>query len=93
MKVNRHDTEKPKLHLSSKEENPPDLVKLSLFEFIHIRTQETKADLDAFVGNGKEDLKQGKLCFCCKSVQFRLMRWGYECRICKHNVRLHFHIL
>jgi len=65
-----------------------DLVKLSLFEFSHIRTQETKAELDGYLCSidKKRDLEQGKICFSCKNVRFKLINWAYDCKICKKNV-------
>ena len=49
-----------------------DLVKLSLFEFSHIRTQENKAEIDGYLCSmeKKRDLEQGKICFSCKNVRF-----------------------
>jgi len=65
-----------------------DLVKLSLFEFSHIRTQETKAELDGYICSfeKKQGLEQGKICFSCKNVRFKLINWAYDCKICKKNV-------
>jgi len=72
---------------NSKNENL-DLVKLSLFEFSHIRTQETKAELDGYIGTvmKKQELEQGKMCFSCKNVRFKLINWAYECKICRKSV-------
>lgn len=65
-----------------------DLVKLSLFEFSHIRSQEAKAELDGYICSfeKKRDLEQGKICFSCKNVRFKLINWAYDCKICKKNV-------
>jgi len=65
-----------------------DLVKLSLFEFSHIRTQENKAELDGYLCSAEKrgDLEQGKICFSCKNVRFKLINWAYDCNICKKNV-------
>jgi len=65
-----------------------DLVKLSLFEFSHIRTQETKAELDGYicVAGKKKDIEQGKVCFVCKDVRFKMINWAYACKICNKNV-------
>jgi len=65
-----------------------DLVKLSLFEFSHIRTQENKAEIDGYLCSveKKRDLEQGKICFSCKNVRFKLINWAYDCNICKKNV-------
>ena len=79
-----------------------DLVKLSLFEFSHIRTQENKAELDGYMCSAEKrgDLEQGKICFSCKNVRFKLINWAYDCNICKKNVglklllflqKIHFH--
>ena len=74
---------------NSKNENL-DLVKLSLFEFSHIRTQETKAELDGYIGTvmKKQELEQGKMCFSCKNVRFKLINWAYECKICRKSVSI-----
>eukprot|EP00092_Neocalanus_flemingeri_P014386 GFUD01015518.1.p1 GENE.GFUD01015518.1~~GFUD01015518.1.p1 ORF type:complete len:691 (-),score=152.70 GFUD01015518.1:104-2176(-) len=65
-----------------------DLVKLSLFEFSHIRTQETKAEVDGFIcgAEKKRDLELGKICFSCKDVRFKMINWAYACKFCKKNV-------
>jgi spire-like protein len=83
----------PKLKSTSRSESVVktenlDLVKLSLFEFSHIRTQETKAELDGYICSleKKRDLEQGKICFSCKNVRFKLINWAYDCKICKKNV-------
>ena len=68
-------------------------VKLSLFEFGHIRVQETRAEL-AMMEMGEEagsetslsELEMGRVCFCCRAVRFRMLNWAYNCHFCKKNV-------
>ena len=68
-------------------------VKLSLFEFGHIRVQETRAEL-AMLEEQEEDgsgvsqgeLEMGRVCFCCRAVKFRMLNWAYNCHFCKKNV-------
>ena len=60
-------------------------VRLSLFEFSHIRVQETRGQLETdpdLTG----DLAQGRTCFCCRAVRFRMLNWAYNCHFCKKNV-------
>ena len=65
-------------------------VRLSLFEFGHIRVQETRAELESdFEGNEglRQDLESGRVCFCCQNVRFRMLNWAYSCHFCKRNVK------
>jgi len=59
-------------------------VKLSLFEFGHIRVQETRAELEC--GHAGADLEMGRVCFCCQVTRFRMLNWAYNCYFCKKNV-------
>ena len=66
-------------------------VKLSLFEFGHIRVQETRAELAMMeMEDGSEaslsELEMGRVCFCCRAVRFRMLNWAYNCHFCKKNV-------
>ena len=65
-------------------------VRLSLFEFSHIRVQETRAELECCEDEEDEDkradLEMGRVCFCCKTVRFRMLNWAYNCHFCKKNV-------
>ena len=65
-------------------------VKLSLFEFGHIRVQETRGELETRESQDASDLSLGRLCFCCKTVRFRMLNWAYNCHFCKKNVRTIF---
>ena len=65
-------------------------VRLSLFEFGHIRVQETKAELECDHVNNEGlrlDLESGRVCFCCQNVRFRMLNWAYSCQFCKRNVK------
>ena len=62
-------------------------VKLSLYEFGHIRVQETRGELETRESQDQSDLMLGRLCFCCKTVRFRMLNWAYNCHFCKKNVR------
>ena len=66
-------------------------VRLSLFEFSHIRVQETRAELECCEDEEEDedkraDLEMGRVCFCCKTVRFRMLNWAYNCHFCKKNV-------
>ena len=66
-------------------------VRLSLFEFSHIRVQETRAELeccddDDLDDERRTDLEMGRVCFCCKNTRFRMLNWAYNCHFCKKNV-------
>ena len=68
-------------------------VKLSLFEFGHIRVQETRAELammemeeEAGSEASLTELEMGRVCFCCRAVRFRMLNWAYNCHFCKKNV-------
>ena len=68
-------------------------VKLSLFEFGHIRVQETRAELAMMEmeegdssGVSLQELEMGRVCYCCRAVRFRMLNWAYNCHFCKKNV-------
>ena len=68
-------------------------VKLSLFEFGHIRVQETRAELAMMEmeeedtgGASLSELEMGRVCFSCRAVRFRMLNWAYNCHFCKKNV-------
>jgi len=64
-------------------------VKLSLFEFGHIRVQETRAELECDLADNEGlrlDLESGRVCFSCQNVRFRMLNWAYSCQFCKRNV-------
>ena len=66
-------------------------VRLSLFEFGHIRVQETRGELesDGECSDGlRRDLESGRVCFCCQNVRFRMLNWAYSCQFCKRNVNM-----
>ena len=70
-------------------------VKLSLFEFGHIRVQETRAELAMMEmededGVSLSELEMGRVCFCCRAVRFRMLNWAYNCHFCKKNVSAEF---
>ena len=60
------------------------IVDSSLFEFGHIRVQETRAELEC--GHAGDDLEMGRVCFCCQVTRFRMLNWAYNCYFCKKNV-------
>ena len=65
-------------------------VRLSLFEFGHIRSQETKAELECDHADNpglRLDLESGRVCFCCQNVRFRMLNWAYSCQLCRRNVK------
>ena len=65
-------------------------VRLSLFEFGHIRSQETKAELECDHADNpglRLDLETGRVCFCCQNVRFRMLNWAYSCQLCRRNVK------
>ena len=70
-------------------------VKLSLFEFGHIRVKETRAELammemEEEAGVSLSELEMGRVCFCCRAVRFRMLNWAYNCHFCKKNVSAEF---
>ena len=65
-------------------------IRLSLFEFGHIRVQETKAELECDHSDNpglRLDLESGRVCFCCQNVRFRMLNWAYSCQLCRRNVK------
>ena len=65
-------------------------IRLSLFEFGHIRVQETKAELECELSDNpglRLDLESGRVCFCCQNVRFRMLNWAYSCQLCRRNVK------
>ncbi|XP_053719460.1 protein spire homolog 1 isoform X1 [Synchiropus splendidus] len=61
---------------------------LTVEEVMHIRQVLVKAELERYqhYEDIYKSLKEGKLCFSCRTKRFSLFTWSYPCQFCKSHV-------